>query len=104
MNFIETISFTRRLNELVTDDSYALLQLTLQENPASGDIIKGGGGIRKVRWKVAGRGKSGGVRVIYYWVVSKDLIYMLSIYQKNEKSELSPQEIKAMRQTAEEVL
>jgi hypothetical protein len=104
MNFIETSAFTRNLVELLPDDNYAVLQLTLKGKPDLGDIIQGSGGIRKMRWNMPGRGKRGGVRVIYYWAVSKDLIYMLSIYAKNRKDDLSSQEIKAMRQIVEEVL
>lgn len=66
MYFIETSAFTRHLDELLPDESYALLQFALSENPESGVVIQGGGGIRKVRWRLPGRGKSGGVRVIYY--------------------------------------
>lgn len=64
MEFIETPTFTRLLAGLLTDDEYAGLQGVLVENPAAGDIIRGGGGIRKLRHALPGRGKSGGVRVI----------------------------------------
>lgn len=64
MEFIETPTFTRLLAALLTDDEYAGLQNVLVDNPERGDIIKGGGGIRKLRHALPGRGKSGGVRVI----------------------------------------
>lgn len=77
MEFIETPTFTRLLASLLTDDEYRALQNVLVENPARGDLIPGGGGIRKLRHALPGRGKSGGVRAIYYWIRDDDEIYML---------------------------
>jgi mRNA-degrading endonuclease RelE of RelBE toxin-antitoxin system len=71
MEFIETATFTKMVNTLLTDEEYRGLQNELVEDPQRGDLIKGGGGIRKLRHAVQGRGKSGGVRVIYYWVKDK---------------------------------
>ena len=65
MEFVETSTFTRQVLELLSDEEYRRLQNTLVEAPECGDLIKGGGGIRKVRHAVQGRGKSGGVRAIY---------------------------------------
>ena len=70
----------------------------LQENPKSGEEIRGG--LRKLRWGVAGRGKRGGARVIYYIVTEPDVIILLNIYKKSEKSDLTAKEIKAMSQSA----
>ena len=65
MVFIETPVFTRLLKDTLSDEDYGALQQTLVERPEAGDLIKGGGGIRKVRWALPGRGKSGGIRVLY---------------------------------------
>ena len=65
MEFIETPTFTRLVTQLLTDDEYREMQNVLMEDPERGDIIKGGGGIRKLRYAVQGRGKSGGFRAIY---------------------------------------
>jgi hypothetical protein len=59
-------------------------------------------GIRKVRWKVQGSGKRGGARVVYYWAVEQDSILMLFIFGKNERSDLTPAQIKVLRQIVEE--
>jgi mRNA-degrading endonuclease RelE of RelBE toxin-antitoxin system len=67
MEFVETPTFTRLVSALLSDDEYRVMQQTLVENPARGALIEQGGGIRKLRWGAQGRGKSGGVRVIYYW-------------------------------------
>ncbi len=90
MEIIETTAFTRRISNLLTDDEYAALQGLLTIQPDLGSLIPGRSGIRKLRWAARHRGKSGGVRIIYYWVVSQDLIYMLTAYIKNEQTNLSP--------------
>jgi hypothetical protein len=92
MEFIETPTFTRMVKMLLVDDDYGRLQNELMENPERGDLIKGGGGIRKMRYAVTGRGKSGGVRVIYYWIKDNDQIYMLVVYPKSKKDNLSDKE------------
>ncbi|WHZ10130.1 MAG: RelE-like translational repressor toxin [Burkholderiaceae bacterium] len=66
MEFVETPTFTRMVTALLSDDEYREMQNELAEDPERGDLIKGGGGIRKLRHAMQGRGKSGGVRVIYY--------------------------------------
>jgi mRNA-degrading endonuclease RelE of RelBE toxin-antitoxin system len=71
MVIIETPIFTRIIKEIMSDDEYRELQEALVNRPNSGDLIKKSGGLRKVRWKLQGRGKSGGIRVIYYWMVSE---------------------------------
>lgn len=80
------------LAKLLTDDEYRSLQNGLVDNPARGDLIPGGGGIRKLRHALPGRGKSGGVRAIYYWLKHEHQIYMLLIYPKSQKDDLSAQE------------
>lgn len=101
MIFIETPIFTRRLRELLSDDSYAAFQRWLTERPDSGDVIEGTGGIRKVRVASSGRGKRGGARVIYYYFVSRSQIALLMIYPKNEKDDLSADERKALKDIVE---
>jgi len=98
MEFIETPTFTRMVTELLSDDEYRELQNTLVENPERGDIIKGGGGIRKLRHAVQGRGKSGGVRVIYYWVKDDHQIFMLVVYPKTKKDNLTDKETAILRE------
>jgi mRNA-degrading endonuclease RelE of RelBE toxin-antitoxin system len=96
MVFEELSSFTRSVTRLLDDESYAELQFALAANPELGKVIRGSGGLRKVRWALAGRGKSGGVRVIYYWWVADSLITLADIYSKNEKEDLTPREIEAL--------
>ena len=86
MVFIEASTFTRLLPRYLADDEYRTLQAYLLARPDAGDLVKGSGGVRKVRWASEGRGKSGGVRVIYYWKKRDHEIWMLTIYSKSERS------------------
>ena len=83
ISFVETKLFTRLVRELLTDDEYALLQQALIDDPEAGNVIPGSGGVRKVRWGVSGRGKRGGLRVIYYLRTRQGQIWMLTLYPKN---------------------
>jgi hypothetical protein len=102
MEIIETTAFTRRISVLLTDDEYAALQGLLTIQPDLGNLIPGGGGIRKLRWAAQQKGKSGGIRVIYYWVVSQDIIYMLAAYSKNEQVNLSQSQLRFLSRLVEE--
>jgi mRNA-degrading endonuclease RelE of RelBE toxin-antitoxin system len=103
-SFRETRKFTEYLSKLLSDEDYSALQWELINNPAGGKIIKGSGGIRKIRWSAKGKGKRGGVRVIYYLAVRQDLILMLDIYAKNQKQDLSAFEVKLLNKLVAEWL
>lgn len=87
-SFIETKLFSRLLGEYLTDDEYALLQAALAESPERGSLVSKSGGVRKLRWAQPGRGKRGGVRVIYYAKTHEGTIWMLTIYAKNEEESI----------------
>lgn len=95
-SFIETSGFTKRLLKLLSDDEYSQFQITLSRNPYAGDLIPGGDGLRKTRWYAKGHGKRGGVRIIYYLVTAEGVILLLDIYAKNEKENISKDELKAL--------
>lgn len=82
-SFIETKLFSRLVRQYLSDDEYSKLQQTLIEKPDAGDLIRGSGGIRKLRWRSSGRGKRGGVRVIYYARIQLGQIWMLTLYAKS---------------------
>lgn len=103
MEFIETPVFTRLITALLSDEEYAGLQNLLIENPERGDLIRGGGGIRKLRYGRQGMGKSGGIRVIYYWISEDHQIYMLVAYPKSKKDNLSQDEISELRDLVKEL-
>ncbi len=102
MVITETSVFTRRLLELLSDEEHRKLQTALVNRPDSGALIVGSGGLRKVRWALKGRGKRGGVRVIYYWAVARQRLLMLLIYPKNERDDLMPEQLKVLRKIVEE--
>ena len=89
MLFIETSIFTKQIKDLVSDEEYRQLQQDLLVQPDKGDLIKNGGGIRKVRCAQGNKGKSGGIRVIYYWVTEDDQIFFLIAYPKSVKDTLT---------------
>jgi len=102
VEFIETPTFTRLIGKLMDDDEYAKLQLALALRPDWGKVIPGSGGLRKLRWAGSGRGKRGGLRVIYYWQTADDQIWLLVAYPKSERDDLSHDEIKQLRRLVEE--
>lgn len=101
MIFIETSKFTKLLSDYLSDDEYRMLQWHLQEKPDSGDIVRGSGGVRKVRWAPEGKGKSGGVRVTYYWKKSDYEIWMLTIYSKSEQATIPGHILKKIAEAIE---
>lgn len=103
MLFIETPTFTRLITKLLSGDEYAGLQDELAIDPERGDLIQGGGGIRKVRYAAQGRGKSGGIRVVYYWVRSDSQILMLVAYPKSQKDNLTAAETAILRKLVKEL-
>lgn len=96
MIFIETSIFTRLVTDSLTDEVYGDFQQWLAAHPDAGDLIRGGGGIRKVRWASEGRGKRGGIRVIYFWRVAESQVLMLYLFAKNERSNLTAAQVKQL--------
>ncbi|MBI5731260.1 MAG: type II toxin-antitoxin system RelE/ParE family toxin [Ignavibacteriales bacterium] len=101
MKIIETSVFTKRLKILLSDEDYRKLQNEIILNPEKGKIIIGSGGLRKIRWSIPGKGKSGGVRIIYYWAKAKEIILMLLMYSKNEQDDLSNEQLKMLKSLVE---
>ncbi|MFZ5622220.1 MAG: transcriptional regulator [Pseudomonadota bacterium] len=100
MIFIEAPLFSRLLGEYLSDDEYAALQWALTQRPEAGAVIPGSGGIRKLRWAGSGRGKRGGLRVIYYWKTRAGEIWLLTLYAKNEAEDIP---LNVLRQLQQEI-
>ena len=100
MEFIEAAAFTKYVYDYLSEEEYSGLQSFLLQYPEAGKVVRGSGGVRKVRWAVSGRGKSGGVRVIYYFKRQDDEIWLLTIYSKSEMDTI-PAHI--LRQIAKEI-
>jgi hypothetical protein len=96
MRFVETLVFTKRVKELLPDEDYRALQIALLLRPEQGSLIKGGAGLRKVRWAPRGLGKRGGLRVIYFWQPVEQAFYMLFAYAKTEQEDLTPDQLRVL--------
>lgn len=97
--FIEVPIFTKKWKELgLTDENLRDLENKLLEDPKSGDVIQGTGGLRKIRIPLEHKGKSGGGRVIYVDIELKETIYFINVYTKNEKDDLTEDEKKALKE------
>ena len=97
ISFVETKLFTRLVQEYLSDDEYSRLQQALLSDPEGGAVIPGAGGVRKLRWGVAGRGKRGGIRVIYYLRTRQGQIWMLTLYPKNVAENISASILKRIK-------
>ncbi len=104
MTFIETPIFTKLVQKLLSDVIYREIQQALILRPDAGKIIPNSGGLRKLRWKLSGRGKRGGVRTIYYWECKQDTIFMLFIYKKSEQEDLTKAQVKILKNIVKEYL
>lgn len=101
MIFIETPIFTEDLKELLSDDEFSKFQIFLADNPTAGEVVQQTGGLRKIRWSANGKGKRGGVRVIYYHVTADCQIRLLYIYQKGIQDDLTEEQKKILRKLNE---
>lgn len=99
MEFVEAPVFTKLLHEYLTDDEYRALQLFLAETPEAGALVPGTGGFRKVRWadSIRSKGKRGGLRIIYYYFAEDLQIWLLTIYDKDETADLSPEQRRMLK-------
>lgn len=96
MVIIETPIFTKKISDILSDEEYSELQWALLINPQAGKVVPGGAGLRKLRWAVSGKGKRGGLRIIYYLYLEDEEIYMLLPYRKSEQEDLTKDQIKIL--------
>ena len=96
MEIIETALFTEKITDVLSDDEYSELQWALVINPTAGLLIPGSHGLRKLRWAIPGKGKSGVLRIIYYWYRPDEIIYMLLPYKKSEQEDLTREQMRKL--------
>ena len=97
ITFIETRIFSKRISELISDDAFAEFQAELAQTPSKGTIIEGTGGLRKVRCKLKGKGKSGGVRIMYLFLKMHGIIHLVFVFAKSESDNLTANEKKQLK-------
>ena len=97
--FIELPAFERHRSDYLDDEAFAGLQQVLMKNPEAGEVIEGTGGLRKMRFADArrGKGKRGGLRVIYYWWRAGMQFWLYTLYDKDEMADLTPQQRRALK-------
>ena len=100
--FVESPLFSSYLSDYLSDDEYSELQSYLCEHPDAGDMVKGSGGVRKLRWSRSGTGKSGGVRVCYYVRTQAGQVLMLVIYAKSAKDSIPGHILKSIKEVMED--
>jgi|SRR5438309_7621219 len=103
MEFIEAPAFNRNVANYLSDDEYLELQMQLAENPEAGDLMPGTGGFRKLRWADSkrGKGRRGGLRIIYFYFLADQQIWLMTLYNKNEAPDLTVREKKLLRAALE---
>ena len=89
---VETQPFARRADDLLTEDERTEIARTISDNPKAGAVMRGTGGVRKLRIALQGRGKRGGARVIYYYYNETVPVFLLAMFAKNEKDNLTKAE------------
>ena len=94
--FIETAVFTKEIGKVLNDSEYERLQAALIHKPDLGALVPGGHGVRKLRWAFTDKGKSGGVRVLYYLYSSEHHIYMLYVFRKSVQSDLTREQLSVL--------
>ena len=97
ITFIETKIFSKRIAGLISDDEFAEFQAELVQSPEKGPVIEGTGGLRKVRWKLKGKGKSGGIRIMYLFLKMHGMIHLVFVFAKGESDNLTSKEKKELK-------
>jgi len=103
MVFIESKIFEKLRERYLDDTHYHQLQDFLLEQPLAGDVISGTGGLRKLRWAAKGKGKRAGIRTVYLYITQRSHIHLLTIYAKNEVTDLTVAEKKMLKSIVEEL-
>ncbi|MCE2520386.1 MAG: type II toxin-antitoxin system RelE/ParE family toxin [Alphaproteobacteria bacterium] len=96
MNLYFTRTYERAIRKLLADDARAEMEAAIVAAPDAAPVIRGTGGIRKLRWAGSGRGKRGGIRAIYFWHTGPGAIYVLTAYAKADRDDLSPADRRAL--------
>jgi hypothetical protein len=102
VRFIETPIFTEDVERDLSAEEYRQLQLALLLRSTQGALMKGSGGLRKLRWSRPGMGNRGGLRVIYFWEAKSETFYLLMVYRKNDQEDLTPKQVATLQRLVKE--
>jgi hypothetical protein len=103
VTFVETKVFSKRISGMISDDAFAEFQLELAQDPDKGPVIEGTGGLRKVRCKLEGRGKSGSLRIIYLYIKVKSDIHLVFVFAKKESATLSAEQKRQLKSVVDAI-
>ena len=95
---IETPVYAGKVKRILTDDEREAFAVFVSQNPKAGRVVRGSGGVRKVRWAQTGSGKSGGIRVVYYNRLENGEIWLLTLYAKSDKSSIPAHELRMIKE------
>lgn len=98
LTFVELPTFAKVREVYLDDGEFSRLQAYLIERPDAGDVIPGSGGCRKLRWAGSGRGKRGGLRVIYFWRRANGQIVLVTLYAKNVTENIAPATLRTLKE------
>jgi len=98
---IETPIYSKKVQGLLSDDEREEFAAFIAQNPNAGSVVRGSGGVRKIRWARPDAGKSGGFRMIYFNQLSREEIWLLTLYAKNERSSIPAHELRLIREAIE---
>lgn len=96
MHLFYTSTYQRAIRKLLPEDARRDMEAAIAATPDAAPVLRGTGGIRKLRWAGSGRGKRGGIRAVYFWNVRPEAIYMLTAYAKADRDDLTPADRKAL--------
>lgn len=103
LSFIEHPGFTKTIGEILTDEAYAEFQRHLAANPEEGDVIPGLGGLRKIRWAASGRGKRGGARIVYLFLINAGTVYLFHAYTKGDIADMTSEQKRRLKTAVESI-
>jgi hypothetical protein len=103
VTFIETKVFSRRLSGIISDEAFAAFQAELAQDPEKGPVIEGTGGLRKIRCRLDGRGKSGSLRIIYLCIKDKSHIHLVFVFAKKESATLTAEQKRQLKSVVDAI-
>ncbi len=101
LTVIETPTYSRKAEALLNEDEREEFAVFISQNPSAGSVVRGSGGVRKIRWARTGSGMRGGVRVIYYNQLHHEEVWLLTLYAKTERSTIPADELRLIREAIE---